>query len=260
MGTCRQLAYRLPAPRRRQPAILYDVPPYPRLARPFSDLFFMTRYTIFQPATLVLVGTALLISPVLIRLAAWLPRQIDASLPPAQRMALAQQAVFSLVGALLAATCGARYGLTVPGFAATVLVLALLTLAWIDAQTGLLPDALTLPLLWLGLLVNLDHRFALLPDAVVGAAAGYLFFWLLYQIFFLITRREGLGYGDFKLLAALGAWLGWQALPGIVLAASITALVVTLIRRKRSGGDMRQVLHYGPYLAAAGIARLFWVF
>jgi len=212
------------------------------------------------PDVLALAGAALLAGPALIRLAAWLPRRIDDTLPPVARLPLAQQMTFSVIGALLAAGCGVRYGLTATGLAAVVFVLALLTLAWIDAQTGLLPDALTLPLLWLGLLANLDGRFTLLPDAVLGAVIGYLFFWLVYQIFFLLTRREGLGYGDFKLLAALGAWLGWQALAGIVVAASVAALVITLIRRKGSGGDLRLALHYGPYLAAAGIARLFWIF
>jgi len=220
----------------------------------------MTTPLAFSPAVLALAGAALLAGPLLIRLVAWLPRQIDTTLSPAGRISPAQQALFNAIGALLAMACGACYDLTITGLAATVLALVLLTLAWIDARTGLLPDALTLPLLWLGLLVNLEHRFALLPDAVLGAVVGYLFFWLMYQLFFLITRREGLGYGDFKLLAALGAWLGWQALAGIVIAASVAALFVTLIRRLRSGGDMRQVLHYGPYLAAAGVARLFWVF
>jgi len=215
---------------------------------------------VFQPEVLVLTGVALLVGPVLIRLTAWLPRQIDETLPPATRVPLSQQIMFSVIGALLAAACATRYGLTVTGLAAVVFVLVLLVLAWIDARTGLLPDALTLPLLWLGLLVNLDHRFAMLPDAVLGAVVGYLFFWLIYQIFFLLTRRAGLGYGDFKLLAAIGAWLGWQALAGVVVAASVAALAITFIRRKRSGDDLRLALHYGPYLATAGVARLFWIF
>jgi len=215
---------------------------------------------VLQPHVLALAGVALLVGPLLIRLVLWLPRQIDETLPAITRLPLPQQITFSVIGALLAAACGARYGLTVTGLAAVIFALALLTLAWIDARSGLLPDALTLPLLWLGLLVNLDHRFAMLPDAVLGAVIGYLFFWLIYQIFFLLTRREGLGYGDFKLLAAIGAWLGWQALAGVVVAASVAALAITFIRRKRCGGDLRLALHYGPYLAAAGVARLFWIF
>jgi len=216
---------------------------------------------VFHADTLVLAGFALLVAPLLIWLSAWLPRRIDDTLPPVKRLPAAQYVLFGVMTTLLAALCGVRYGLTVTGLAATAFVLGLLTLAWIDAQTGLLPDALTLPLLWLGLLVNLDNRFVPLPDAVLGAVIGYLFFWLIYQIFFLITRREGLGYGDFKLLAAIGAWLGWQALAGVVVAASISALVITLARRAgQHHGTMRLALRYGPYLAAAGMARLFWVF
>jgi len=203
---------------------------------------------------------ALLIGPLLSRLVLWLPRQVDDTLPLMARLPRGQQALFSLMAALLTAACSARYGLTLTGLAATTFVLCLLTLAWSDALTGLLPDALTLPLLWLGLLVNLGHTFAALPDAVIGAAAGYLFFWLIHQIFLLLTRREGLGYGDFKLLAASGAWLGWQALVGIVLLASVSALIVTVIRRWQNGAAMGQALYYGPYLALATIARLFWVF
>jgi len=213
------------------------------------------QFDVLAPAAL-----ALLLGPLLSRLAVWLPRRVDETLPSIASLPRWQQVLFSLMAALLAATCSARYGLTLVGLAAMVFVLCLLILAWTDALTGLLPDALTLPLLWLGLLVNLDYTFAALPDAVIGAAVGYLFFWLIHQIFLLLTRREGLGYGDFKLLAASGAWLGWQALASIVLLASVSALIVTIIRRWRNGAAMRQALYYGPYLALAAIARLFWVF
>jgi leader peptidase (prepilin peptidase)/N-methyltransferase len=201
-----------------------------------------------------------LASLLLSRLAHWLPRQIDAELawpPPAGRRR--RLAWFALLCALPAAACGWRYGLSFAGLAAAVFVLALATLAWIDGHTGLLPDALTLPLLWLGLLANLNHTFAPLPDAVIGAAAGYAFFWLVCQAFLLFTGREGVGYGDFKLLAALGAWLGWPALPNIVLIASVSALAITVARRWRAGGDLRAALHYGPYLAAAGALQLLYV-
>lgn len=193
------------------------------------------------------------------RLIAWLPGQIDEDLPPT-RLSTRSQTLFSLLCALLAAACGWRFGLGIAGLSAMVFVLVLATLAWIDAVTGLLPDLLTLSLLWLGLLINLGHVFTALPDAVIGAAAGYLFFWLIYQTFLLLTQREGLGFGDFKLLAALGAWLGWAALPNIILLASVSALLITLLRRWRSGADMAMALHYGPYLAAAGILQLFWSF
>ncbi len=204
---------------------------------------------------------ALLVSPVLGRLADWLPGQVDDTQAwPATLGARRRQILFGLLCALPVAACGWRYGLGFAGLAAAVFMLMLATLAWVDAHTGLLPDALTLTLLWLGLLVNLGHTFTPLPDAVIGAAAGYLFFWIIYQAFLLLTGREGLGYGDFKLLAALGAWLGWTALPAIVLIASVSALAITLLRRRRSGASMDQALHYGPYLAAAGAVQLFFGF
>lgn len=115
---------------------------------------------------------------------------------------------------------GWRWQLTPAAAAACVLIAGTALLAWIDAETGYLPDRLTLPLLWLGLLVNLDHTFSSLPLAVIGAALGYGLLWLLNHVFLLLTGRAGMGYGDFKLLAALGAWLGAAALPGILLAAS----------------------------------------
>lgn len=222
----------------------------------------MWSFGIHAPAwanALILGALAALISPLLAKLADYLPGQIDDTLPaPHPEGRLRLRCLFGLLCALPAAACGWRYGLTYAGLAATLFVLMLVTLAWIDARTGLLPDTLTLPLLWLGLLANLEHTFAMLPDAVIGAVAGYLFFWLIYQVFLMLTGREGLGFGDFKLLAALGAWLGWAALPSIVLIASISALIITLLRRWRSGADMNQALHYGPYLAVAGIVQLFW--
>ncbi len=156
-------------------------------------------------------------------------------------------------GALaLAAVCGWLFGATPAALAATGCVLALWTLAWVDGRSGLLPDGLTLPLLWAGLLVNLDGAFAALPDAVLGAAAGYLFLWALYLAFLRFTGREGMGYGDFKLTAALGAWLGWQALPGILLAASLGGVCFALWLRATGGAGAGRRLVFGPWLALAG--------
>jgi leader peptidase (prepilin peptidase)/N-methyltransferase len=132
----------------------------------------------------------------------------------------------------------------------------LLALAWIDAETGLLPDLLSLPLLWLGLLVNLDGAFTPLPDAVVGAVAGYLTLWIICGFFLLITGRVGMGHGDFKLLAALGAWLGWASLPWVVLVSSSLALVVALGMRLTGRMNAGDALRFGPYLAGAGIVAL----
>ncbi|MFS2117525.1 prepilin peptidase, partial [Herbaspirillum frisingense] len=133
----------------------------------------------------------------------------------------ARYPLVELLTALLFALVAWRFGLGATGLAVMLCSAFLIALAFIDADTMLLPDDLTLPLLWLGLLVNLNHRLVALPDAVLGAAAGYGVLWLIFWIFKLVTGKDGLGYGDFKLMAALGAWLGWQALPLVLLLASV---------------------------------------
>jgi len=139
------------------------------------------------------------------------------------------------------------------GFCATMLALAL-----IDFDTQLLPDGLTLPLLWAGLLVNIWGVFAPLQDAVIGAAAGYLSLWTVYWGFKLVTGKEGMGYGDFKLLAAIGAWLGWQALPLVILLSSLAGAVIgiALIAAARLGRSVP--MPFGPYLVIAGVVALVW--
>jgi leader peptidase (prepilin peptidase)/N-methyltransferase len=134
----------------------------------------------------------------------------------------------------------------------------LLALAVIDLDTQLLPDDLTLPLLWVGLLLNLGTAYVALPSAVVGAVAGYLALWLVYWAFKLVTGKEGMGQGDFKLLAAIGAWLGWQKLPLVILLSSVVgaAIGIALIVFARHGRE--QPIPFGPYLAAAGVIALFW--
>jgi leader peptidase (prepilin peptidase)/N-methyltransferase len=128
----------------------------------------------------------------------------------------------------------------------------------IDVDHQLLPDDITLPLLWLGLAFNVTGTFAPLQDAVIGAIAGYLSLWSVYWAFKLLTGKEGMGYGDFKLLAALGAWLGWQALPLIILLSSLVGAVVgiALMVIKRRGRDIP--IPFGPYLAAAGWIAQLW--
>ncbi|WP_165708255.1 prepilin peptidase [Pectobacterium polaris] len=146
--------------------------------------------------------------------------------------------------------------LWLPGMAlwgALILLSFLLVLTVIDIKTLLLPDVLTLSLLWMGLLFNLSETFVPLNDAVVGAMAGYLSLWLLYWVFKYATGKEALGYGDFKLLAALGAWLGWQALPNLVLVAALSGLVVTLIWRGLRKEDTAKPLAFGPWLAMGGV-------
>ncbi|MFJ5335500.1 prepilin peptidase [Pectobacterium sp. CHL-2024] len=146
--------------------------------------------------------------------------------------------------------------LWLPGMAlwgALILLSFLLVLTVIDIKTLLLPDVLTLSLLWIGLLFNLSETFVPLSDAVVGAMAGYLSLWLLYWVFKYVTGKEALGYGDFKLLAALGAWLGWQALPNLVLVAALSGLVVTLVWRGLRKEDTAKPLAFGPWLAMGGV-------
>ena len=145
-----------------------------------------------------------------------------------------------------------------PLLLALVFVWGLLALTVIDMNTMLLPDQLTLPLLWLGLLLNINGMFAPLPDAVIGAAVGYLSLWSIYHGFRLLTGKEGMGYGDFKLLAALGAWMGWQALPGIILLSSLVGAILGIAMLLARGKDKNTPMPFGPYLAIAGLIWFFW--
>jgi leader peptidase (prepilin peptidase)/N-methyltransferase len=135
---------------------------------------------------------------------------------------------------------------------------SLLAMTFIDFDTQLLPDDLTYPLLWAGLLVNLNGMFVPLHEAVIGAAAGYLVLWGIYWLFKLLTGKEGMGYGDFKLLAALGAWLGWTMLPTIVLLSSVVGAVVGISLILFGGHKRGKPIPFGPYLAAAGLIALLY--
>jgi leader peptidase (prepilin peptidase) / N-methyltransferase len=169
----------------------------------------------------------------------------------------ARYPAIELLAGILAALAIWRFGPTWQGLAACGLLWTLVALTFIDADTQLLPDDITLPLLWAGLAANLAGLFVPLAEAVIGAIAGYLSLWTVYWAFRLIRGKEGMGYGDFKLLAALGAWLGWKVLPGIVLLSSaVGALVgIGLIVLRRH--DRAAPLPYGPYLAVAGAIALF---
>jgi len=158
--------------------------------------------------------------------------------------------------ALMFLACAWRFGPTPLALAAMGLCAALLVLACIDLRHSLLPDSLTLPLLWAGLLVNLGGALAPLEQAVLGAAAGYLVLWAVFHAYRLLTGREGMGYGDFKLLAALGAWLGAAALPLLLLGASVAGAAVGLALVAAGRAGRSQPLPFGPYLAAAGLALL----
>jgi leader peptidase (prepilin peptidase)/N-methyltransferase len=159
---------------------------------------------------------------------------------------------------LLSAYVAWHFGPTLQAVGALALIWALIALAAIDLDTQLLPDSITLPLLWLGLALNLWGAYAELSSAVIGAMLGYLALWSVFWLFKLTTGKEGMGYGDFKLLAALGAWLGWQMLPAIILLSSIVgaAVGITLIVATRHGRNVP--IPFGPYLAAAGGIALFW--
>jgi leader peptidase (prepilin peptidase)/N-methyltransferase len=163
-----------------------------------------------------------------------------------------------LLTGLLSALLVWRFGSGWAGLAALFFLYSLIAMTFIDADTQLLPDDLTYPLLWAGLLVNLNGTFVPLHDAVVGAAAGYLALWSIYWLFKLATGKEGMGYGDFKLLAALGAWLGWAMLPTIILLSSVVGALVgiSLIVFARHGRN--NPIPFGPYLAAAGLIAMLY--
>lgn len=159
---------------------------------------------------------------------------------------------------LLFAYAALHFGSNLATAGAVVLIASLVALTFIDFDTQLLPDAITLPLLWSGLLFNLLGSFTDIRSAVVGAMVGYLSLWLVYWAFKLTTGKEGMGYGDFKLLAALGAWLGWQQLPMIILLSSLVGAIVgiALIVATKRGRNVP--IPFGPYLATAGLIALFW--
>jgi leader peptidase (prepilin peptidase) / N-methyltransferase len=168
---------------------------------------------------------------------------------------------YPLVEAITGALIGAvayQYGYTYAALFAFVFVFALIALTFIDFDTQLLPDDITLPLLWLGLIFNLNNGFTDLKSAVLGAIFGYLILWSVYWLFKLVTGKEGMGYGDFKLLAAIGAWFGWQLLPAVILLSSVVGAVIgigMIMFRGKTGGT---AIPFGPFLALGGIAALFF--
>ena len=166
--------------------------------------------------------------------------------------------VVELVAGALAVAAVWQFGAGWKGLAACAFLWTLLALAFIDADTQLLPDDLTLPLLWGGLVANLFGLFVPLASAVIGAIAGYLVLWAVYWLFKLVRGKEGMGYGDFKLLAALGAWLGWPMLPQIVLVSSVLGAVGGILMIVLRGRDKAVPLPYGPWLAGAGAVALFF--
>jgi leader peptidase (prepilin peptidase)/N-methyltransferase len=166
--------------------------------------------------------------------------------------------IVEAISGILAGYIGWRFGLTWAMAGALIFAWALIALTAIDIDTQLLPDDITLPLLWLGLLLNLNNGFTPLSSAVIGTVTGYLSLWAVYWLFKLTTGKEGMGYGDFKLLGAIGAWLGWKMLPVVILLSSLVGACVgiALIVFARHGRNTP--IPFGPYLAAAGLIALFW--
>ena len=166
--------------------------------------------------------------------------------------------VIEAISGILCAYAAWHFGFGWAAGGALLFVWALLSLTAIDFDTQLLPDDITLPLLWTGLLFNFFEVFTSLPSAVLGAVIGYLALWSVYWLFKLTTGKEGMGYGDFKLLAALSAWLGWQMLPLIILLSSLVGAVVgiTLMAAFKHGRNIP--IPFGPYLAGGGLIALFW--
>lgn len=168
---------------------------------------------------------------------------------------------YPLIEALTGALIGAvayKFGYSNTSLFAFIFVFALVTLTFIDFDTQLLPDDITLPLLWLGLLFNLNNGLTDLKSAVLGAVFGYLILWSVYWLFKIVTGKEGMGYGDFKLLGAIGAWFGWQLLPAVILLSSVVGAIIgigMIAFRGKSGGT---AIPFGPFLALGGIAALFF--
>lgn len=160
-----------------------------------------------------------------------------------------------LSGALAGYTAW-RFGPTLAGLGALLFAWAMIVLTFIDLDTFYLPDDITLPLLWAGLLFNLGNAHIDLQSAVIGAVAGYLALWTVFWLFKLATGKEGMGYGDFKLLAAIGAWLGWQVLPLVILMSSFVGMIIYISLMVLGRHNRETPIPFGPYLAIAGIIAL----
>ncbi len=165
-----------------------------------------------------------------------------------------------LLAGLGAFASASHFGFGLAALGAAVFIWCTLALALIDQETGLLPDDITLPLLWAGLLLGLAGTFVPLAESVIGAVAGYLSLWVVYMVFKLVTGKEGMGYGDFKMNAAVGAFLGWKVLPLVILLSSVVGTVfgVAQMFAARRGWAWDFKFHFGPYLAMAGIVAMFW--
>ena len=163
-----------------------------------------------------------------------------------------------LLSATTAALCAWHFGFSLAGFSAILLSWALISLAMIDYDTQYLPDQITLPFLWLGLILNLNNTFTDIESAIIGAVAGYLVLWSVHHLFKLLRNKEGMGYGDFKLLALLGAWMGWQYLPAIIIISSLVGSIIGISLIIFKNHQREKPIPFGPYLAIAGWLVLLW--
>ncbi|MEX0623180.1 MAG: A24 family peptidase [Saccharospirillum sp.] len=163
-----------------------------------------------------------------------------------------------LITGLLSLAIAWQFGATLQTATLLVFFWSLIALTMIDVDHQLLPDSITLPLVWLGLLLNLGGVFTSLEQAVIGAVAGYLSLWSIYWAFRLLTGKEGMGYGDFKLFAAFGAWFGWAALPLIILLSSLVGAIVGIAMIAILGRDRQIPIPFGPYLCGAALVYIFW--
>lgn len=170
----------------------------------------------------------------------------------------ARYPIVEFVTMLLSLIVAWQLGPTPQAILGIVVTWFLVSMSMIDFDHQLLPDSLTLPLMWIGLLAALTPVFADLRSAVIGAAAGYMILWTIYQLFRIITGKEGMGFGDFKLLAAIGALLGWQALPVVILLSSLVGAIVGVTIIAFTGRDKNIPIPFGPYLAAAGWIAMLW--
>jgi len=168
--------------------------------------------------------------------------------------------VVELLAGIAAWYVATRFGATLQALAAVAFIWATIALAFIDQDTGLLPDSITLPLLWIGLLVNIPGTFVPLREAVIGAAAGYMSLWSVNALFKLVRGVDGMGFGDFKMVAAVGAFLGWKVLFLVIFLSAVVGSFFGLVQMlaARGGWDRMFRFHFGPYIAMAGVVVLFW--
>ncbi|MFT4561572.1 MAG: leader peptidase (prepilin peptidase)/N-methyltransferase [Gammaproteobacteria bacterium] len=170
----------------------------------------------------------------------------------------ARYPVIEVTSAIVAIAVSLRFGFGAAGISALALSWCLISLAAIDMDTQLLPDAITLPLLWAGIIVNFFGVFVSLKESVLGAILGYLSLWTVFWGFKLATGKDGMGYGDFKLLAVLGAWLGWQVLPIVIIVSSVVGACFGISMMLFAAHDKSKPIPFGPYLAIAGWIALIW--